>query len=246
MELINLNWENKINECQRMINQWNRRYLTFYGKTSVIKSLLLPKIAYLIQSIPTPKYVISKLNTMVFQFLWSNKKEKIKRVILIGPKNSGGLDVPDVESYCKSLKMKWVKLLLEERNENWKVIPKFLFNQYGPNLLIFDMNVDSLKSLPNPKIALFPFYQELLEHFIEFNRIGKERKPDTFFEIRKQVIWGNQYIKFSRKSLLYRHWAESGIIFIEDIIHNGVIDENLILRKLRNKMNWASEIYKLK
>jgi len=75
-EIEKLNWENKMNKCRDILNVWNRRNLTFYGKLTIIKSLLLLKLSYLIQSIPTPKHELSTLNTMLFQFLWSNKREK--------------------------------------------------------------------------------------------------------------------------------------------------------------------------
>jgi len=247
-EIEKLNWENKINKCRDILNVWNRRNLTFYGKLTIIKSLLLPKLSYVIQSIPTPKHVLSTLNTMIFQFLWSNKREKIKRSILIGPKQTGGLEVPDIYAYNKSLKMKWVKELLISDNSSWKIIPSYILNQFGAHLLVFQMNLDSYKSLPKPKITLFPFYREVLEHFIEYKNITDNNiKPNTFYQIRKQILWGNKYIKYAGKPLLFTHWIDSNILYIEHILNNqGKIDETLILQKLKTKTNWASEVFKIK
>ena len=42
----------KISAC---IEQWKRRILTPFGRTTVIKSLLIPKLFQLFISIPTPK-----------------------------------------------------------------------------------------------------------------------------------------------------------------------------------------------
>jgi len=74
---------------------------------------------------------------MRFKFLWNNKTEKIKRSILIGNKQDGGIEMPDISIFAKTLKMKWVKMLCIDDNANWKAIPIFFLNQFGKNLLIF-------------------------------------------------------------------------------------------------------------
>jgi hypothetical protein len=44
---------------------------------------------------------------------------------------------------------------------------------------------------------------------------GRENKsPHNFREIRKQIIWGNKYIKYKGKCLVKVNWIKSGIIFI--------------------------------
>lgn len=87
------------------------RNLTFYGKITVIKSVLLPKITYLLQSISVPKESLNELNRIFFRFLWNNKSEKIKRKTLIGPKLEGGLDMVDIYIFTKTIRVKWIKHL---------------------------------------------------------------------------------------------------------------------------------------
>ena len=125
-----------------------------YGKILVIKSILLPKITYLLQNLSPTKQILSDLNSLFFKFLWNKKKDKIKRTITTGHKQDGGLNMIDIKLFYKSMTLKWVKYLKSEDNANWKVIPNFFLNQYGKHLLIFNMNIDSLKSLHPPKIKL--------------------------------------------------------------------------------------------
>jgi len=40
---------------------------------------------------------------MITDFVWNNKKTKIKRDMLIGPKERGELDLPEFETIPKSL-----------------------------------------------------------------------------------------------------------------------------------------------
>jgi hypothetical protein len=244
-EIENLNWSTKLESCQKLINSWKRRTLTFFGKITVLKSLFFPKLTYLLQSITTPKYVLSQINSMIFKFVWGNNQEKIKRKTLIGKKADGGLDVPDIETFSKTLKLKWLKLINSNDNANWKLIPKFFLNQYGKNLLVLKMNTDSFKSLPSVQYNLPEFYIEILKHFVELNNI-MNRPPKSFHEIRSQIIWGNRFIKHRGKTLLFQSWIDSELIYINDLLNeNGEIKVSVILDKLQNKHNWISELSKL-
>ena len=99
---VEKNWNDKIEQVKNLINQWNCRKLTFYGKITMIKATLLPKFTYLMQSTHTPIPIINLLNTLFFKFLWNNKSEKIKRLTLIGDKTKGGLEMVDLDIYQKT------------------------------------------------------------------------------------------------------------------------------------------------
>jgi hypothetical protein len=244
---INLSWNEKIEKCKQLINAWKKRKLTYFGKITVIKSLLLPKLVYHAQNIITPDTIIKSINTMIFEFLWDGR-DKIKRRTIIGNKLDGGIDMPDFEYYAKTLKLKWIKHLNNETNANWKVIPTALFNQFGKNFLIFHMNLDSLKSLTIQTFKLSKFYKCLLSIWIQFKQLsGNYIEATKHYEIRKEILWGNKFIKCNNKSLLFKNWIDSDIIFVNDIISDiGLIDTNIILNKLKNKSNWISEINMLK
>ena len=65
-----------------------------------------------------------------------------------------------------------------------------------------------------------------------------DKSPQHFREIRKQIIWGNKYIKYKGKCLVRIDWIKSGIIFMNDILDEfGRISEYKIIAKLRNKQN---------
>ena len=56
----NLNWENKLLQCETLLTNWGKRNLTFYGKILVLKTLALPKFTYLFQNTTVPKHILSK------------------------------------------------------------------------------------------------------------------------------------------------------------------------------------------
>ena len=111
------------------------------------------------------------------------------------------------------------------------------------------MILDSFNSLENELTKNIPAsYKKLLKTWITY-RVGGwgDKSPYNFREIRKQIIWGNKYMKYKGKCLVKVNWIKSGIIFINDILEEyGHISEYKIIAKLRNKQNWISELNILK
>ena len=238
-----LNWNSKIETCERLIRNWSKRNLSFFGKIKIIKTLILPKFVYLAQTLVVLKDILKKKNTLIYTFLWGGKREKIKRTTLIGNKLDGGIEMPDPNTFFKSLKIKWVKTLINKEKANWKILPEYFMKSFGDNFLIFYMNIDNLKKLPNLN-TLSPFYEDLIQCWIE---VSHKNSIETFEYIRKQVIWGNKNLTINNKCLVYTTWIKSNIIFINDILNeHGEIDQQLILTKLANKSNWIAELSKIK
>ena len=240
-----LNWSSKIETCEKLLRNWSKRNLSLFGKIKIIKTLILPKFVYLAQTLVVPKDILKKINTLIYTFLWGGKREKIKRTTLIGNKLEGGIEMPDPNTFFKSLKIKWVKTLINNEKANWKILPEYFMKSFGDKFLIFYMNIDNIKKLPNLN-ALSPFYEDLVQCWIEVSQESGS-KLETFESIRKQVIWGNKNLTINNKCLVFKNWIKSNIIFINDILNeNGEIHEQFILTKLADKSNWISEISKLK
>jgi len=123
-----LNWATKIELCKQLINNWKARNLTYFGKVTVIKSIILSKLTYLLQSVSVKKEQLTELNTILYNFLWSGKSEKIKRSTLIGSKWDSGINMVDVLSFAKNLKLKWIKSLKMMLRENGKLFHIFILN----------------------------------------------------------------------------------------------------------------------
>ena len=153
----------------------------------------------------------------------------------------------DIDKYIDSLYINWVKRLINTTDEdaNWKVIPMYHLNKFGPKFLIFNMNIDRVQSIQNLKDNIPEFYLEVIKKWIKFNE-NKEMDEINFKSIRQQVIWGNKHIKFNGKCLIYNNWIKDNILYINDILdENGKISQNFLLNKLSNHCNWFSDYTKL-
>jgi hypothetical protein len=86
------------------------------------------------------------------------------------------------------------------------------------------------------------FDSDLIKTWIICNIKKSIKEPKQYFQVRKQIIWGNKFIKYKRKSLMLENWINSAIIFINDIIDGqGNISEVVILQNRICKQNWMSE-----
>ena len=103
----------KVNEC---LGSWEYRRLSLLGKITVLKSLIVSKLVYILSPLPTNHRVLKELSKSFFYFLWSGKGDKIKRNVMIGDYSDGGLKMIDLESFNKALKSTWVKKYLDPEN----------------------------------------------------------------------------------------------------------------------------------
>ena len=225
-----LNWDSKLNDCENLIKKWLRRNLTFFGKIKVIKTLLLSKFVYLAQTAIIPQDYIKKIDSLIYSFLWHGKREKIKRTTFIGQKEFGGIEMCDTSSFFKSLKLKWVKYLLNDDEANWKVLPNFYLSKLGDDFLIFHANLDHLKNIENfNKIDIPDFYRDIVELWLHVN-INKTSNIKSYDQIRKQIIWCNKNIKLNNKCLLFNDWIHSGLIFVNALINqHGLMTTTLYI-----------------
>ena len=129
-----------------MINIWSSKWLSLYGKVTIIKTLLLPKIVYLSSVLPTPKNIIKEPNRLIYKFLW-NGKDKVTRVSVIYNYEGGRLNMVDIESMIKSLRLSWLKRIFGENSGACKNYLNYLLKETG-GLALFSCNYNT-KDLNN-------------------------------------------------------------------------------------------------
>ena len=63
------NFLENLDIIKNLIQIWASRGLSLYGKGTIIKALVIPKMVYLISLIPTPEVVVTELNRILYKFL---------------------------------------------------------------------------------------------------------------------------------------------------------------------------------
>ena len=83
-EMVNINFEDKLQEIEKTIRIWSKRYLTVPGRITVVKTILLSKLTHLFISLPTPDcHTIKNLEKLLFKFIWGSGKDRVARYQLI-------------------------------------------------------------------------------------------------------------------------------------------------------------------
>ena len=73
-----LNFNQKLKVLQTKLDMWSSRDLTLFGKVMIIETLGISQLIYSASNLPVPAGIEDSVKTKCFNFLWRNKKDKIK------------------------------------------------------------------------------------------------------------------------------------------------------------------------
>ena len=210
--MVELNYNVKIGSIRKLFNNWSKRILTPLGKLSVVKSLALSQVNYLLASLTNPgEIIIKRLNNMFYNFLWSGKPDKILRSILTRDYNNGGLRMVDLENFIYSMKITCIRRYIHQP-KHFSIV-NFMypfmndFQNFGAEFIS-----TKIKRINNP------FWKDV---FSSYKVFLDSLKPRTWDQFLSQPIWFNSKFKVGRTCMFYRNWYERGIRFVNDLF-----DEN--------------------
>ena len=155
-----------------------------------IKSLIIPKIVFIMSLLPAPKEIVQELNLILVKFLWKGT-DKVTRLSTII--ENGGLKMIDLESMVKSLRLAWLKIIFGENDGAWKSYLRVAMKRF---ILLQRRYVPSL------------FYSELLKWWSDF-RDGYDTKKEW-----RQIVWNNKEIRINNKPISYGTLFENVIIYV--------------------------------
>ena len=143
-----LNYNEKLEKVKQILRCWKYRRLTLLGKITVIKSLAVSQLVYLLSPLRSNYRILNEINDLLYTFLWNGKGDKIKRKIMINDLSVGGLKMIDISSFNKSLKTTWIKKYLDNNNKGkWKIFFDIALKNYGcQNFFSYNLNVRDTSS----------------------------------------------------------------------------------------------------
>ena len=229
---INLNWVDKIKllginfepKCSnivennllikkeailRIIKQWQHRRLSLTGRIMIAKIILLPQITQILASLPDPSSASMKeISKILFSFVWDSKRNPIKRLRLCQSLSDNGLEMIDMESFVKSLKLKWIGRLHCGKPSTWgELVPSLIKRKY-----IWNYGVVALKRISQNMVN--PFWKDTVSAWISFSKYFSI--PDEL--LCNENIFNSNVTKF--KTTIYKQWERNGVKFIGDLFEN--------------------------
>ena len=225
---IELNWKARIESLEKSIKLFHKRNLSLYGKILISKTFLLSQISFILQSLSLPDSVLTKIDTMIFKFLWqrnlSNKKahERIKRSVLCLNVNEGGLNMIKVKDQQKVFLLKWLKGLLDNNNKSnlkmSKVVDQYFKSIGGIEYITGGtLTIDKLK-LPN----IMPrFWRDVIETWYNIKKNHREIINEDTKTILSQPLFFNDGIKYKSNVLQIHSWIKKGIKYVYQLFDRG-------------------------
>ena len=199
---------------KNLLSSWKCRYLSLNGKVTMINSRAISPLLYLASVIHVPCRVIKDVKQIVTDFIWNGKPPKIAYNVMIQKIENGGLKLVDFESKVKSLKVEFIKRLLQNKDRKWHFFQTNNLNSY------FMCNRGPCNVMDHK------FYEETVQFWSELQEV----KVPTAEIIYNQTIGDKRYITIQNRPFLWRLWQEKGIKQVYNIIRDDwvFLDHNEI------------------
>ncbi len=123
-ENLNYNFKSKITTLNNRLAIWKQRSLFLNDKITIINNLALAHLIYCVSLIDVPEPAMKEINNIIQNFIWNGKTNKISQKNTNTIYREGGLKLWQFNTKLESLKLVWVKRLINSTPANWKVLPK--------------------------------------------------------------------------------------------------------------------------
>ena len=107
-----LNFDRVVGKLTNILNIWNNRHLTIYGRKEVIQTLGLSQIYYVSKVLDPPIKDINRIKQLITDFIWNGRRPKVKYKSLIDEYKNGGIKLPDIETKFKTQRIICIKKLI--------------------------------------------------------------------------------------------------------------------------------------
>ena len=182
-KMFQLNFDKRISETERIISMYSKFSLSLTGRVTVIKTLMLPKLVYVLTILLTPpSNIFDVTEKRLKDFLWNNGTVRICNKQLEKDIGEGGFKLINIRNFNKSLKLSWLKRLLTTEG-SWQVV----FEKYCgiPEKMVLELDEKSLMELEK---FSNPFWKNVLQIWRGFKKC-----LSNTIDSRTYPFWGTFY-----------------------------------------------------
>ena len=224
---IDENFAPRIEKLERVCSLWSKRKLTLIGKITILKTFGISQFIYIMQSIGISEPNLTKINKIMFNFIWgpsgeNDKKiiEKVKREIMCSKYEEGGLNMIDIFKMQNSFLLKWADSLLKSSenpiNQSWQTIPLYCFIPVG-GLSVFKCSVKG-SDFKGLRLIRSTFWRRVLKTWLDNNTSDVEPPFNVL-----DPIFNNSAVKFKKSPIFIETCIRRNMIYINDFIEDGEI-----------------------
>ena len=235
-KLARINYTEIIKKVENILLPWTKRGLSIIGKTMILNTLIASLFVYKMSVLPRiPDEYVTKLNDIMNNFLWENKRPKIKLTILQQDKYCGGISLVDFHLKDIFLKIAWVQIL-----ETDTFLQEFayicLHKTMGRDIWNCNIHKKDIQNLFENS-----FWKDVLWSWSHVNYHDPEEKN----QIASQFLWYNSHIKINKQLIFYENgYKEELKILAQMYAPNGELLQCNVICQMFNlsPMQWNSLI----
>jgi hypothetical protein len=123
---------------ENVLNLWKSRHLSLLEKFIVVNVLTSSKIWYVGSVLHMSRYYICIFQRLIFHFMWNSKSEALARKTMYLSKDSGGLNIVNIEYKLYALHLKHIQDIILHRNTKFVI---FSIYWIGYQLMDFNFNL---------------------------------------------------------------------------------------------------------
>ena len=202
-QTIRLNLDPVLDKIKTILRQWAKRRLSLFGKIEIVNTLVVSQLMHKLMVLPSPTTKwFKKVEEVIRQFIWNNKKARIAVEILYMDKKLGGAGLINIILSDKALKISWIGILKSDPK-----MANLAYRQIGSPLKenIWKCNLSCEDA---GKVTKSAFWKMVLESWCKLNFDKDPADPQN------QMIWLNSLIRIEEKPFVYLTAVKKGLMFV--------------------------------
>ena len=105
VSVIEDNWQPRINKLEKSLSLWKSHSLSLVRKSLLVNVLGLSKFFYVGKIFFLPRWVLARVNALIWPFFWGSKIATVSRNTCYLPVLCGGLNIVNLELKCVALRL---------------------------------------------------------------------------------------------------------------------------------------------
>ena len=209
-DVVDYNYNPIMTDISKSVEKWSSLQISLIGRINILKMNVLPKVLYLFQNIPLPPPAgfFSKIKKLFHQFLWNNRRPRLRLSLLYLPFDRGGLQCPNMLWYYWATQLRTIMFYYtSEKAPSWRNIESLYLKLPLPAYIYSD-KYNKLK-----KTTLNPIVKNMICILHVTRRYLKENSSLSIFS----PIWGNNFFAPGRADGSFKLWADLGLVLIRDV-----------------------------